>query len=159
MIGPQSRPPAVKAGTPDHEDVNIVLRLYELRREPVMRQARQFLSFEFWPQRAEDLLALSNPENPKSAFLRQVAGYWEMAATFVNSGALHEELFWRTGGEAVFVYAKLAPFLERYRTEVGNPDFLKELETLVRRRPDGEERLRAVRARISRLAESRGAPG
>lgn len=154
MLGadPQPRPTEIKKGTPDHEDVGIVLRLYELRREPLMRQAREFVA-SFHPQSFEEIVAVATPSHPQNAFFRQVTSYWEMAATFVNSGALHEELFWTTNGEAIFVFTKFAPFLERVRTELAMPLFLKQVEALIQRRPDGAARVEMVRARLARMSE------
>jgi hypothetical protein len=154
MLNPQDKTPPIKSGVPDHEDVNLILKLYELRREPVMREARNFVSFGWMPKSYEDLAPLLDVNHPHNAHYRQVATYWEMAATFVNMGALHEELFWNTNGEAVFFYAKIAPFLERVRKEIYGPNYLTQLETLVRRRPDGADRVKIVQERIRKIAES-----
>jgi len=157
MLGtqPHDREPDVKKGTPDHEDVNLILRLYELRREAVMREARDFIGFQFWPQSFDDFVAVAgNLSNPKNRFWRQVATYWEMAATFVNSGALHEDLFWNTNGELFFFFAKVQPFLERFRKEYEAPLALVQVEKLIRRRPDGMDRLAMVRARQAKILET-----
>jgi uncharacterized protein YozE (UPF0346 family) len=152
MNTPDKKTP-IKTGVPDHEDVNIVLKLYELRREPVMREARNTISFQWSPKNYEDFAELANVTHPKNAHFRQVSTYWEMAATFVNMGALHEELFWNTNGEAIFFYAKIAPFLERARKELMGPRFLVQLEELIRRRPDGADRLQFIQERQKKIAE------
>lgn len=150
---PSDKKAPIKTGVPDHEDVNIILKLYEMRREPVMRQARDFVGFEWFPSTYEEFAKLFDLNNPKNAYFRQVATYWEMCATFVNMGALHEELFWNTTGEAVFFYSKVAPFLERARTEMMGPQFLSQLQALIQRRPDGAERVKMVQGRIAKIAE------
>lgn len=152
MPNPEKKAP-IKAGVPDHEDVNIVLKLYDMRRETVMRQARDFVGLEWFPASFEDFSKLMDFGNPKNAYLRQVASYWEMSATFVNMGALHEELFWNTNGEAIFFYAKIEPFLERVRKEFFGPLFLIQLETLIKRRADGAERVKMVQERIRKISE------
>ncbi len=152
LPSPADKKVAIKTGTPDHEDVNIVLRLYELRREDVMRRARNFILQEFHPKSLEDVIAVTNPSHPGNAFFRQVITYWEMCATFVNSGALHEELFWRTNGEALVAFSKIEPFLEELRAKLEVPDFLGQVEALVKRRPDGRARVDAIRARLEKMA-------
>lgn len=153
MLNPPERKAPIKTGVPDHEDVNIVLRLYELRREEVMRQARSYVSFEWSPTSYESFAEILNPAHPKNAYFRQVSSFWEMACTFVNMGAVHEDLFWTTQGEALFFFAKCEPHLERARKELYGPAFLLQLETLVKRRPDGAERLKGIRERVAKMTE------
>jgi hypothetical protein len=145
----------IKTGVPDHEDVNIVLKLYELRRESVMRQARDHVNLQFMPKSWEEFAKILELDNPHNAHFRQVATYWEMAATFVNMGALHEDLFWNTNGEAIFFFAKVQPFLERLRKDIYGPMYLTQLESLIRRRPDGQDRVQMVQQRIAKIAEAR----
>lgn len=152
MLTPSDKKPPIKSGVPDHEDVNLVLKLYELRRETVMREARHYVGFVWNPKSWEEFASILDVANPHNAHFRQVATYWEMAATFVNMGALHEELFWNTNGEAVFFYAKVAPYLERARAELYGPRYLTQLESLIKRRPDGAERVQAVTERMRKLA-------
>lgn len=147
----------IKTGVPDHEDVNIILKLYEMRRETVMRQARDFIGMQWFPNSYEDFAQLMNFNDPKNAYLRQVSSYWEMCATFVNMGALHEELFWNTNGEAIFFYAKIQPFLDRLRKEMLGPLYLVQLETLIQRRPDGADRLKMIQARMAKMIEAKKA--
>ncbi len=97
-------------------DAEIILKLYGLRTEPLMRQARAWVTGEFWPKTADDLFAvLGNPGDPHNAFLRQVLTYWEMAAAMVLHGAVSAELFVDCNGEGFFLLAKFAPILEAVR--------------------------------------------
>lgn len=153
MMNHNEKKAPIKSGVPDHEDVNIVLHLYELRRETVMRQARDYMNLQFMPETWEDFSKLFDLNNPANAYLRQVTSYWEMAATFVNMGALHEELFWNTNGEAIFFYAKVQPFLERIRKDIYGPQYMTQLETLIQRRPDGADRLKMINERLRKLIE------
>jgi hypothetical protein len=113
-------------------DAEIILRLYELRREPLMRQARAWMTGEFWPETAEDYFAVSmSPTDPHNAFVRQVLSYWEMAAAMVLHGALSAELFVDCNAEGFFLLAKFAPIVEDVRQR--NPGFLVKTSDLVKR--------------------------
>jgi len=113
-------------------DAEIILRLYELRTETVMRQARAWMTGEFWPATAEEYFAVAdNPADPHNAWLRQVLTYWEMAAALVLHGAVSAELFVDSNGEGFFLLAKYAPILEEIRKKY--PVFLIKTEELVNR--------------------------
>lgn len=100
---------------PDHHDADIVLRLYEMRREPVMRESRNLLNRTFWPATADELLAVAKNDHPMNAAFRQVSTYWEMAYGMVRHGVLHADFMLDSNGEGLFLYARVAPFLEEYR--------------------------------------------
>jgi hypothetical protein len=113
-------------------DAEIILKLYELRTEAVMREARAWVTGEFWPATAEEYFAVAlNPADPHNAFLRQVLSYWEMAAAMVVHGALSAELFVDCNGEGFFLLAKFAPILEAIREK--NPGFLSKTTELISR--------------------------
>ena len=135
-----------------HEDADLILKLYDLRRETVMRDARNWL-FTFNPTSIEDVMSTLMGEH--SGHFRMVCTYWDMACALVNNGAIDEELFNQTNGEQIFVYMKVQPVLNEIRTLFDNPDFLKNLETLVKRIPNIEERLPAMRERMTRFAAMR----
>jgi hypothetical protein len=114
------------------EDAEIILRLYELRTETVMRQARAWMTGEFWPATAEEFFAVAeNPADPHNAWLRQVISYWEMAGALVVHGAVSAELFVDSNGEGFFLLAKFAPILEAIREK--NPGFLIKTSEVVNR--------------------------
>src|ERR1700720_1037861 len=106
-------------------DAHLILELYDLRREAEMRKARNWWAAEFFPQSAEEFLkiawAMGSQENN---WLRQVGGYWGMAASFVESGALNRELFLQpsVSGEMFFMFAKVHPFLKEIREKLGDPE-------------------------------------
>lgn len=113
-------------------DAEIILRLYDLRREPVMRQARAWVVGEFWPASADEYFeTVYNAADPHSAFIRQVLTYWEMAAAMVLHGAVSAELFVDCNAEGFFLLAKFAPILEDIRQR--NPTFLSKSSELLRR--------------------------
>ena len=133
-----------------HHDADLILKLYELRREPVMREARNWF-FTFNPQNMQDFIDVLTSE--KSGYYRMVVSYWDMAASLVNNGAIDPQMFNDANGEHLFVYSKIEPFLADLRRESGNPDFLAHLERVVKQVPNVEEKLVALRARINKLFE------
>lgn len=134
-----------------HEDANLILKLYDLRREKTMREARNWF-FTFNPQSTKDFMDVLTSD--KSGYYRMVVSYWDMACSFVNNGALDEQMFSDANGEHIFVYAKVEPFLAGLREMTGNPQFLANLETLVKRMPNYETRLAAVKERTKKLIDA-----
>jgi len=134
------------------QDADLILKLYDLRRETVMREARNWF-FSFNPTSVQDVIEALMSE--QSGYYRMVISYWDMAAAMVNNGAIDEQMFNETNGEHLFVYSKVAPVLEEVRTLFGNPDFLRNLETLVKRIPDAEAKITAMRERMKNFAEMR----
>ena len=131
-----------------HEDANLILKLYDLRREPVMREARTWF-FTFNPKGPQDILDALTSD--KSGYYRMVVSYWDMAASLVNNGAIDAQMFNDANGEHLFVYSKIEPFLADLRQESGNPEFLAHLEKLVKQIPNIEEKLTAMRERIAKI--------
>jgi hypothetical protein len=135
-----------------HEDADLILKLYDLRREPVMREARNWM-FTFNPTSVQDVMEAMIGEH--SGHLRMVISYWDMACAMVTNGAIDEELFNQTNGEHIFVYMKIQPVIEGLRAMFDNQEFLKNLETVVKRIPDIETKLPAMRERMTKFAEMR----
>jgi hypothetical protein len=131
-----------------HKDADLILKLYELRREATMREARSWF-FTFNPQTTKDFIDVLTSD--KSGLYRMVVSYWEMAASFVSHGAIDAQMFNDANGEHLFVYAKLEPFLAQLREEMGNPDMLEHLEKVVKETPNYEARLAAIRDRIQKM--------
>ena len=114
-------------------DAQLILKLYDLRREEEMRKARHWLTAEFWPQSADEFIKVVNSfPSQENAWLRQVGGYWDMAASLVVHGALNEELFLQPGccGEMFFIFAKVYPFLKEFRAKTNNPDAFANIEKI-----------------------------
>jgi hypothetical protein len=135
-------------------DAELILKLYDLRREATMREGRNWF-FTFNPTSAQDVIDVLLSEH--SGHYRMVVSYWEMAAALVNEGAIDEKLFNETNGEHIFVYAKIEPVIGEIRTLFGQPDFLQNLETLVKRISNSEERIAGLRERMQKFAEMRAA--
>lgn len=99
-------------------DAELVLKLYDLRREPEMRKARNWMLVEFWPNSVDEFVKIANAlGTQENAWLRQVGGYWDMAAALVLHGAISPDLFLEGGvsGEMIFMYAKVQPMLKELR--------------------------------------------
>ena len=134
------------------EEANLILRLYELRRESVMRTARDWYFRDFHPESYEDLDRAMWSEH--SGHLRMVVTYWDMAAALVNNGAISAQLFQDCNGEHIGVFAMIEPFLGQIRLVA--PRFAVNLERLIDSTPDGRklvantrERLKEMRARLA----------
>ncbi|MGA2712110.1 MAG: hypothetical protein ABSG41_03310 [Bryobacteraceae bacterium] len=135
------------------DSANLILKLYELRREETMRQARNFV-FTFDPKSAQEYMAGMMGAN--SAYIRMVTSYWEMAASFVVNGAIDATMFDQANGEHVFVFAKFEPILADLRAMMG-PSLFKNLEHVCLNPPVGIERVRAVQERLRGMIAARAA--
>jgi hypothetical protein len=135
-------------------DVMAILKLYELRGEPRMREARAWFLTEFAPRSGKEIVRLMMSGERQSAFYRMVASHWEVAASFVNNGGIDERLFLEGNTEHVVVYAKLQPFLAEMREVMGEPDYLANLERLVLKVPDVEKKLENRRRLLERWAQA-----
>ena len=128
-------------------DAEIILKLYELRTEAVMREARAWMTAEFWPATPEEYFAVAeNPAHPHNPHLRQVLSYWEMAAAMVLHGAVSAELFVDCNGEGFYLLAKFAPVLEAVRLK--NPGFLSKTSELVNRFSSAAQRYEGILKRV-----------
>jgi len=124
-------------------DAEIILKLYQLRTETVMRQARAWMTGEFWPVTVDEFFAVaSNPADPHNAWFRQVITYWEMASAMVLHGAVSAELFVDCNAEGFFLLAKFAHILDEIRER--NPTFLTKTSELVNRFTAAAGRYEAV---------------
>ena len=134
------------------ESAELILRLYELRRESLMREARTWF-VSFFPESAAEIMqAMIDAET--SAKYRMVTTYWDMAASFVNHGAIDEEMFTEITGEHIVIFSKIEPFLEELRANLG-PNYLKNLEKLIMKEPDAKEMLAARRELMKRWMQAR----
>lgn len=129
-------------------DADIILKLYELRTEALMRQARAWMTGEFWPKSVDEFFAVvDHPADPHNAWFRQVVSYWEMAAALVLHGALSAELFVDANGEGFFLLAKFSPMLEAIRER--HPDFMIKTTELIARFSAAAQRYEKVQKRVS----------
>lgn len=140
------------AKKPTIADAELVLKLYDLRREPEMRKARNWALIQFWPESVDDCMkvgsALGTQEN---AWLRQVNGYWDMAASFVVRGALNPDLFLEGGssGEMFFFFCKIHPFLKELREKMQSPKYLANVEKAILMTKESRERFEMLKKLVA----------
>lgn len=137
------------------ESADLILKLYDLRREKKMRKARDWM-FSFNPTSADEIMqTMMDPD--VGPYLRMVTSYWDMCAVFVNEGAIEAEMFNKTAGEHVMVYAKVEPFLAELREKFGNMEAFANLEKVVLGMPDGAERVKKTQEWLKTIGEQMAA--
>ena len=115
-------------GQATYDDVNLILKLYEIRREEKMRAARSWFGANFKVKTMEDWAKLCPMGSEANAFARQVISYWDMTASFITSGVLNPELFFQSNRELLMVWVRVQPILEEWRKAYGDPGYLRNLE-------------------------------
>jgi hypothetical protein len=137
------------------QDAELILKLYDLRREPVMREARAFIA-QFFPESLDDVLAVATAFGTKEqAYVRQVYGYWEMAASLVNRGAINRDLALDNYNEMFFAFAKIEPYLEGFRQTMGTPNFGRQTQQLVESSAENKQRLADMKKMQADMAQRR----
>jgi hypothetical protein len=138
-------------------DALAILKLYELRSEALMRQARSWFFTQFNPQSGLEILALMQSGEKESAFYRMVSSHWEVAAALVNNGGIDEKMFLEANSEHLVVFVKLQPFVAEIRETIGEPDYLAQLEKLVMKAENVEHKLENRRRLIGRWVQAKAA--
>ena len=133
-------------------DADIVLKLYELRREEVMRKARNYVGMEFWPTTVEEFKEIHKPTNPNNAYWRQVISFWEGMAQLPLHGAVDTELYLATQGEALFIRAKFADISEEATGNPFMPNTLKLIESSEKTKAQYEGMVKNMQARRVQMA-------
>lgn len=124
---PTPRGPMIK-DAPDHHDAELVLRLYDLRREATLREARRFMVADFTPASLEDLLAITKAEHPGNAAYRQVSSYWEMAYGMARHGIVNPDYLVENTGEGILIFEKFRPWLADFRSTLAAPRAFRNAE-------------------------------
>jgi hypothetical protein len=143
-------------GEVTHEQVNLMLRLYEMRREPVMREARAWFTANFHPKTAEDVMKICPPGSKENAYMRMVVSYWEMVTNIVSRGLIDEEFFFENSGEQWVVWEAVRPIVNEWRAIFKNPRAWEKLEEHCKRldawreerAPGSVETMRQMMARM-----------
>jgi hypothetical protein len=139
-------------------EAQLVLQLYDLRREAELRKARNWWTSEFWPQSADDYLKVVQAAGtPENNWLRQASSYWSMAASFALHGAIDIDFFLQPSisGEMVFILAKVHPFLKDLREKMGDPHIFGNIEKVVTSSKFGRDRLKFTLKRVESVREKR----
>lgn len=138
---------------PDHHDAELVLRLYDLRRETVMRQSRDAM-LKFLPRTWEELEAVLQLGHPQNAAWRQVSSYWEMAYGFARHGVVNPDFLIESSAEGLVLFGKVRPYLERMRKEL-SPTAFQSCEWMVQNSTVARQRFELIQARIRKMMEAR----
>jgi hypothetical protein len=115
-----------------YDDVNLILKLYEIRREDKMRAARGWFFGNFKPKSMAEFQQVCPPGSEPNAFFRQVASYWDMAGSFVTAGVLNDELLYQNNRELLFVWLRVEPIIGELRGAFKDPNYMKNLETVAK---------------------------
>jgi hypothetical protein len=115
---------------PTYDDANLILRLYEMRREERMRKARAWFTSHFKVKTWEELQKLAPAGSDENASFRMVVSYWDMVASFVTSGVLHKDLFFQSGREMLLVWERVRDVLPDIRRQYKDPHYWSHLENV-----------------------------
>jgi hypothetical protein len=146
-----------KRATPANsiQQAELILKLYELRRETVMREARSYVGGDFLPASAAELVEIVSAGGKRTSYVLQVYGYWDMVAAFVAHGALDAGLVYDTCQEMYFQYAKLQPYLADFRKKMNLPEWMIGIERLVEGSKAGRARIRTMQKNLAAIAAVR----
>ena len=139
---------------PGFEDAKLTLKLYDLRREAVLRESRNAINAKFWPKTYEDVLAVTKWDHPLNAAFRQTSSYWEMVYGLARHGIAHADFLVENHGEGLFLYAKVQPFLAQYRKEF-SPLAFQNAEWISTRCAEGRKRFGQTQARVAKMLEGK----
>ncbi len=137
------------------QQAELILKLYEVRREAVMRQARGFIGGEFLPHSVDDLVAQVGTGNQRSGFILQVYGYWDMVSAFVIHGALSEPMVYDTCQEMYFQYAKIQTYLDGFREKMNLPEWMRSLQSVAECSEQSRARVKLMRENMDRIVAVR----
>jgi hypothetical protein len=141
---------------PDHHDAELVLRVYDMRREPVLRQSRAEINGKFWPKSYDDVTPIFKTDHPLNAAWRQVGTYWEMVYGMVKHGIVNPGYFLETNGEGLFLFARVQPFLDQLRKDQP-PSAFRNAEWVATECPEGKAYYDGLVQRVKRIYEARAA--
>jgi hypothetical protein len=134
---------------PDHLDAELVLRIYDLRRETVMRESRSAIARDYWPRSAQEAVEVLRPDHPLNRPWRQTVGYWEMIYGMARHGVIHADFLVESNGEGLFLFARAEPYLAQIR-ETGSPRTLRNTEWIARETQTGRALMEEFRARVAK---------
>jgi len=145
-----------------NEQVNLMLRLYEERREPRLREAREWFFANFHVKNVDDMMRVCPPGSPGNAYMRMVITYWEMVASIVNRGLIDEDFFFENSGEQWAVFELVKPVISAWRAMFSSPRFLANLEEQCKRleawreknSPGSNEAIRKMMAQMQQTQQA-----
>lgn len=140
----------------DYQDADIVLKMYDLRRETVMRDSREAILRDFLPRSYEEFKTITSTfQHPLNRAFRQVSSYWEMCYGFAKHGIVNADFLAESGGEGFFFYARLASYVEKFRAE-GSPTAFQNTEWMINNSKVAAQRFEIAKKRVEALLKERG---
>ena len=139
---------------PDHHDAELIIKLYDLRREPVLRASRAAMFKEYWPRTADEAVAVLRPDHPLNAPFRQTSTYWEMVFGMARHGIVHGDYLAENSGEGLLLFARAYPHLDAIRAAYNNRIF-RHAEWVATETSAGRTIFEAARARVAQMLASR----
>jgi hypothetical protein len=139
---------------PDHHDADLVLKIYDLRREAVMRESRAAINAKYWPRSAEEAIAVTAPDHPLNTAFRQTTGYWEMVYGMARHGIVHPDFLVENNGEGLFLFARVEPYLAALRS-AASPRSFRNAEWVATNCAAGKMLMESFRAGVKRALEIR----
>lgn len=133
-----------------YQDADLVLKLYEIRREAVMRASRDTINAKFWPKSYEEVEEIFKPEHPFNTAYRQVSGYWEMTYNFARKGIIDPDFLIESNGEGLFFFAKFHRFLNEIRKNY-SPLAFSNTEWIATECEEGKKRYELIKSRIEKM--------
>ena len=135
--------------SPDHFDAELVLKIYDLRREEVMRESRNAINRDYWPRTPEEAIEVLRADHPLNRAYRQTTGYWEMVYSMARHGVIHGDFLAENKGEGLFLFARVEPYLAQVRA-AGNPRAFRNAEWIATETEMGRSILATFRARVAK---------
>lgn len=135
--------------SPDHFDAELILRIYDLRREEVMRESRNAINRDYWPRTAEEAIEVLRHDHPLNRAYRQTSGYWEMVYGMGRHGVIHADFLAENTSEGLLLFARVEPYLARIR-EVSNSRAFRNAEWIATECDMGRQIMAAHRAKVAR---------
>lgn len=139
---------------PDHLDADLVLKIYDLRREEVMRESRNAINRDYWPRNAEEALAVLRADHPLNRAWRQVTGYWEMVYGMARHGIINGDFLVENNTEGLFLFARVEPYLAEIRG-LSSARAFRNTEWIARETESGRTLADYYRARVTKALATR----
>jgi hypothetical protein len=139
---------------PDHHDADLILKLYDLRRETVMRESRTAINAKYWPRNADEALAVTQTDHPLNTAYRQTSGYWEMVYGIARNGIVPADFLVENNAEGLFLFARVEPYVQRLR-EAGFTRAFRNAEWVAGNCDTGKSLMEGLRPYIKRMLETK----
>jgi hypothetical protein len=135
--------------SPDHLDADLVLKIYDLRREEVMRESRNAINRDYWPRNAEEAVEILRADHPLNRAWRQTTTYWEMVYSMARHGIIHGDFLVENNGEGLLLFARVEPYLQQIRA-ASSPRAFRNAEWIATHAEMGRTILEGFRARVAK---------